>query len=65
MILNVFYKVLVAMLKGIGQKFYCTDYYNHNVNKYGVKCLRSSLRYLEKKGWINEMKMKWLVSVVF
>ena len=53
------------MLKGIGQKFYCTDYYHHNVNKYGVKCLRSSLRYLEKKGWINEMKMKWLVSVVF
>ena len=25
-------------LKNINQKFYCSDYYDVNVNKYGVKC---------------------------
>ena len=38
-------------LKNIDPKFYASDYYDRNVNKYGVKC-GTSLRL-------------WLVSVVF
>ena len=41
-------------LKDIDQKFYCSDYYDINVNKYGVKC-KTSLRFWENKGWINKM----------
>ena len=41
-------------LKNIDQKYYCSDYYNVSVNKYGVKC-RTFLRFLENKGWINEI----------
>ena len=25
-------------LKNIDQKFYCLDYYDNSINKYGVKC---------------------------
>ena len=39
-------------LKNIGLKFYASDCYNINVNKYGVKC-GTSLRFWENKGWIN------------
>ena len=31
-------------LKNIDQKYYCSDYYDLSVNKYGVKC-RISLRF--------------------
>ena len=31
-------------LKNIGQKCYCSDYYDVSVNKYGVKC-GTSLRF--------------------
>ena len=41
-------------LKNIDQKYYCSNYYNVNVNKYGVKC-GTSLRFWENKGWINEI----------
>ena len=41
-------------LKDIDQKCYCSDYYNVRVNKYDAKCTRS-LRFLESKGWINEI----------
>ena len=41
-------------LKNIDQKFYCSDYYDVSVNKYGVKC-GTSLRFWENKGWINEI----------
>ena len=41
-------------LKDIDEKFYCSDYYNVSVNKYGVKC-GTSLRFWENKGWINEI----------
>ena len=34
--------------------FYCSDYYDHSVNKYGVEC-RVSLRVWENKGWINKI----------
>ena len=41
-------------LKNIDAKFYASDYYYVNVNKYSVKC-RTSLRFLENKGWINKI----------
>ena len=41
-------------LKHINQKYYCSDYYDASINKYGVKCGRS-LRFLENKGWINKI----------
>ena len=43
-----------SQLKNIDQKFYCSDYYDFSVNKYGVKCGRS-LRFWENKGWINRI----------
>ena len=42
-----------VQLKNIDAKFYASDYYDVNVNKYGVKC-RTSLRFWENKGWINK-----------
>ena len=41
-------------LKNIDQKYYCSEYYNVSVNKYGVKC-GTLLRFWETKGWINEI----------
>ena len=41
-------------LKDTDQKYYCSDYYDVSVNKYGVKC-RTSLRFWENKGSINKM----------
>ena len=41
-------------LKDIDQKFYCSDYYDVSVNKYGVKC-GTSLRFWENKVWVNEI----------
>ena len=41
-------------MKDIAQKYYCSDYYDVSVNKYGVKC-GTSLRFWENKGWINEI----------
>ena len=38
----------------VDQKFYCSDYYNVSVNKYGVK-YGTSLRFWENKDWINEI----------
>ena len=40
-------------MKNIDQKFYCSDYYDCSVNKYGVKW-GTSLRFWENKGGINE-----------
>ena len=40
-------------LKNIDQKYYCSDYYDVSVNKYGVKC-STSLRFWENKEWINK-----------
>ena len=41
-------------LKNNDQKYYCLDYYDVRVNKYGVKC-GTSLRFWENKSCINEM----------
>ena len=38
-------------LKNIDAKFYTSDYYDVNVNKYGVKC-GTPLRFWENKGCI-------------
>ena len=42
------------LLKNIDQKYYCSDYYNISVDKYGVKC-GTSLRSWENKDWINKI----------
>ena len=41
-------------LKNVDVKFYASDYYDVNVNKYGVKC-GTSLRFWENNCWINEI----------
>ena len=41
-------------LEGIAKKYYCSDFYDVSVNKYGVEC-GTSLRFWESKGWINEI----------
>ena len=41
-------------LKNIHPKFYASDCYDINVNKYGVKC-GTSLKFWENKGWINKI----------
>ena len=41
-------------LKNIDCKYYCSDYHNVSVNKYGVKC-GTSLSFWENKVWINEI----------
>ena len=35
--------------KNIDPKYYCSDFYDASLNKYGVKC-GTSLRFLESKG---------------
>ena len=40
-------------LKDIDQEFYCSDFYDASVNKYGVEC-GAQLRFWENKGWINK-----------
>ena len=37
--------------KNVGKKYYCSNYYDINVNKCKVKC-RTSSRFWENKGWI-------------
>ena len=41
-------------LESIDKKYYCSDFYDISVNKYGVKC-GTILRFWESKGWINEI----------
>ena len=41
-------------LKNIDAKFYASDYYDVDMNKYGVKC-GTSLRFWKNKGWINKI----------
>ena len=42
--------------KNIDRKYYCSDYCNISVNKYGVKC-GTSLGFWKNKGWINEIDL--------
>ena len=41
-------------LKNIDQKFYCSDYYDNSINKYGVKC-KTLPQFWENRGWINKI----------
>ena len=41
------------VLENTDQKYYCSDYYDVSVNKYGVKC-GTSLRSCKNKEWINK-----------
>ena len=41
-------------LKNIDPKFYASDYYDVNVNKYGAEC-GTSLRFSKNRGWINKI----------
>ena len=41
-------------LKSIDKKYYCSDIYNLNLNFYGIE-VGTSLRFWEKKGWINKI----------
>ena len=41
-------------LENIDQKYYCSDYYDVSIDKYGAKC-GTSLRFLENKSWIHEI----------
>ena len=47
-------------LKDIDQKFYCSDYYDVSVNKYGIKCGKL-LRFGENKVEL----MKYIIMVGF
>ena len=40
------------VLENNDRKYYCSNYYDVSVNKYGVKW-GTSLRFWENKGWIN------------
>ena len=44
----------ILHLKKIDAKFYASDHYDVNVNKYGVKC-GTSLRIWENDGRINKI----------
>ena len=46
-------------LKNIDAKFYTSDYYDVNVNKYGIKC-GTSLRFWENNGWFQWYFRYWL-----
>ena len=41
-------------LENIDKKYYAPDFYDVSLNKYGVEC-RTSLRFWEEKGWLNEI----------
>ena len=41
-------------LKNIDRGYYCSNYYDVSVNKYGIK-FKTSLRFWENKGWINSI----------
>ena len=40
--------------KNIDPKYYCSNYFNASVNKYGVKC-GTSFTFWENKGWIHSI----------
>ena len=41
-------------LRNIDSSYYCSNYYDVSVNKYGVKC-GTSIRFWENNEWINEI----------
>ena len=52
-------------LVDIDQTYYCSNYYDVGVNKYGTEC-GTSLRFWENNEWINEMdSYGWLYGRFF
>ena len=43
-------------LKNIDKKYYASDFYDINLNKYSAKC-GTSLRFWESKEWINKIDL--------
>ena len=41
-------------LKNIDKRYYCSDFYDVNLNYYKVE-VGTSLRFEKEKGWINEI----------
>ena len=41
-------------LENIDKKYYCLDFYDVNLNYYGVE-VGTSLRFCKEKGWINKI----------
>ena len=48
--------VMERSVEKTDQKYYCSNYYDVNVHKYGVNC-RTKLRFWENKG-LNGIKMR-------
>ena len=46
---------IFSVLKAIDQKYYCSNYYDASINKYGVKC-GTSLEFWENKGLIDPIE---------
>ena len=44
----------IDVLKDIDEKYYCSNYHDVSVNKYGVK-FETSLRFWENKAWIHSI----------
>ena len=52
------------LLKDIDRKYYCSNYYDVSVNKYGLKC-GTSLRFWENKRWINSIdRYGWFSGIL-
>ena len=54
---GIFYKnswKVFKELEDIDRRYYCSDFYDISLNKYGVKC-GTSLRFWENKGCFNEI----------
>ena len=45
---------IIWSFKNIDPNYYCSTYYDFNVNKYGVKCEASS-KFWKNNGWINSV----------
>ena len=47
--------ILETFISGFnGNWYYCSNYYDVSINKYGVKC-ETSLGFWENNGWINKI----------
>ena len=52
------------LLKDIDRKYYCSNYYDVSVSKYGLKC-GTSLRFWENKRWINSIdRYGWFSGIL-
>ena len=47
-------------IKNIDQKYYCSNYYDVNVNKFGVKCGKGWINSMDPYGWFQWYFRYWL-----